>query len=218
MTVMSASEYLPPRKSFIALKHAASRCKGCELYKNATQTVFGAGNAIPLVLFVGEQPGDKEDLAGKPFVGPSGKLLERALVDAKLNTIPHYITNAVKHFKFQRVGKRRLHQKPRDGEIDACRPWLESEIEVLRPNLIVCLGSSAARSIFRRQVRVTKERGRFLTTEWEIPALVTVHPSAILRSGDGKARAESYAEFVRELRKISPKLSKLKPPSKNEAI
>jgi uracil-DNA glycosylase len=215
---MSASEYLPSRKSFIALKHAASRCKGCELYKKATQTVFGAGNVKPLVLFVGEQPGDKEDLAGKPFVGPAGKVLERALADAKLNNLRHYVTNAVKHFKFQRVGKRRLHQKPRDGEIDACRPWLESEIEVLHPKLLVCLGTSAASSLFRRHISVTNERGRFLTTEWEIPALVTVHPASILRASDEKTRAEGYTEFVRDLQKISPMLNKLEVSPKNEAI
>ena len=182
------------------LRELASGCRACELWRNATQTVFGEGPTRATVLIVGEQPGNSEDLEGAPFVGPAGRLLDRGLVEAGIDRETVYVTNVVKHFKWRRApsGKRRIHQKPDRGEIEACRPWLEAEVARVRPRLIVCLGATAAQALLGRQFRVTREHGQVLESDLG-PALATVHPSAILRAPDD-ARDETYAGFVEDLR------------------
>lgn len=190
---------MPKTLSLPALTRAAKKCQGCDLYKNATQTVFGAGDEGAKILFVGEQPGDQEDRAGEPFIGPAGQLLDRALADAGITRDDAYVTNAVKHFKWEPRGKRRIHGKPSARQIDACKPWLESEIEVVNPRLIVALGSSAAMALMGSNFRVTQERGKILKTESGRPLLATVHPSSLLRMPDPDARHAAYAQFVHEL-------------------
>lgn len=187
------------------LAAAAQKCRACELYKNATQAVLGAGPARARVLMVGEQPGDKEDLAGKPFVGPAGRLLDQALQDAGIVRADVYITNAVKHFKFEERGKRRIHKKPSTSEIEACHPWLEAELALIRPRITVCLGATAARAVFRQPRPVLKDRGQF----FEVPAVglvtVTVHPSSILRS-DRIQRTKDYEAFLQDLRGVRERM------------
>jgi uracil-DNA glycosylase len=182
-----------------SLKEASLRCHGCDLYKYATQTVFGEGRVRARFMFVGEEPGDKEDLAGHPFVGPAGHLLHRAMQEAGIGEDDAYVTNAVKHFKFVMRGKRRIHVKPRAIEIRACRPWLEAEIKLVKPALLVVLGATAAQAIFGSKFRVTQHRGRI----WELPfarALATVHPSAVLRAPDDETRHRELAAFIADLR------------------
>ena len=195
----SAADFLPPVSTLPALRQAASGCRGCGLYRSATQTVFGEGPARARLMLVGEQPGDQEDRAGHPFVGPSGRLLDEALEEAGIDRDAVYVTNAVKHFKFvrQELTRRRLHKKPAAGEVRACRPWLEEEIKVVRPVLIVALGSTAAQSLLGPAFRVTRERGRVVESPAG-PVLATVHPSAVLRA-PGKARAAEQRAFVRDL-------------------
>jgi len=195
----SAADFLPPLSTLPALRQAASGCRGCGLYRDATQTVFGEGPARARLMLVGEQPGDQEDRAGHPFVGPSGRLLDEALEEAGIDRDAVYVTNAVKHFKFvrQELTRRRLHKKPAAGEVRACRPWLEEEIKVVRPALIVALGSTAAQSLLGPGFRVTRERGRVVESPAG-PVLATVHPSAILRA-PGEARAAEQRAFVRDL-------------------
>lgn len=183
------------------MRTAAVECQGCDLYKRATQTVFGEGPRGARWVLVGEQPGDWEDRLGHPFVGPAGRLLERALADAGVPRAAVYITNAVKHFKWTARGKRRLHQRPREGEIDACRPWLVAELKVLKPRVLVCLGATAARAAFGRAVTLKEFRGRYTETPLAVATFVTIHPSAILRL-DGPARADAYATFVADLRSL----------------
>jgi DNA polymerase len=184
------------------LREASAGCRGCDLYEDATQTVFGAGAAHARLLLIGEQPGDVEDTRGVPFVGPAGKLLARALADAALRDTPTYMTNAVKHFHYRREGKRRLHQTPRAGHVSACRPWLQAEVEAVHPELTVCLGSTAAKSALGNDVRVLRDRGAVLEREGVVGSgsyLVTVHPSSVLR-GPPEDRDEAYAALVSDLK------------------
>ncbi len=193
----SAAPLVPERPTLPKLREAAAGCTACDLYKTGTQTVFGEGSRSAEVMFVGEQPGDQEDLAGKPFVGPAGKLLDEALVDAGIDRKAVYVTNVVKHFKWQGRGKRRIHQKPNWSEIAACRPWLEAEFDVVQPRVLVCLGATAAQALLGRQFRVTRERGRPVESELAEHVIATVHPSSILR--DPETREQEYAAFVDDL-------------------
>jgi DNA polymerase len=202
----SAAEFLPPTRSLDALRGAAAGCRGCGLYENATQTVFGEGSKRADVMFVGEQPGDQEDLQGRPFVGPAGKLFDRALEEAGIDRSTVYVTNAVKHFKWTPAprGKRRIHKKPSAEEIRACRPWLDAEIEAVTPKVIVALGATAAQALLGRTFKVTERRGELIETE-DIDALVTatVHPSSILRAPDEVSRASAFESLVRDLATVA---------------
>lgn len=204
---MSATDFFPTRKTLPALHKAASQCEGCPLYAHATQTVFGEGPANASVMLVGEVPGDREDREGKPFVGPAGRLMDEALEQAGIDRKTVYITNAVKHFKFVLAGKRRLHQKPTWKEMTACRPWLEAEIEVIQPKVIVCLGATAAQSLLGKDFRLTRELGKFQASDWAPWILATYHPAAVLRAPDEKARMQLREELFSALRMISDKLS-----------
>ncbi len=199
---------LPTKGDWPALKEAAESCRACPLWKNATCTVFGEGPLHARVLVVGEQPGDQEDLAGRPFVGPAGQLFDRALQTAGVPRDHLYVTNAVKHFKWTPQGKRRLHQKPTSREIAACRPWLTAEIDHVKPKLLVCLGSTAVHSVVGNGIKVTQDRGQTLPTEFGIPALIPVHPSSLLRQPDRSREAADFAAFVADLAKIQDFLSK----------
>jgi DNA polymerase len=190
----------PDTSSLTTLRKAAKGCTACHLYKHATQTVFGEGPKNARLMLLGEQPGDQEDLAGKPFVGPAGRLLDRALEEAGISRNEVYVTNTVKHFKWEPRGKRRLHQKPNSREIAACRPWLEAELRLVRPKLLVCLGATAAQSIFGPAFRVTRERGKVLGSEIAPKVLATVHPSSLLRQPDEESRQREYTRFVADLR------------------
>jgi uracil-DNA glycosylase family protein len=198
----SAGEYIPQHPTLRALPEAVQHCRGCDLYLHATQAVFGEGPKSADIVFIGEQPGDEEDRQGYPFVGPSGKLLDRALVDAGIDRSLVYVTNTVKHFKFEERGKRRLHKKPNGMEIRACRPWLEAEINLIQPQIVVCLGATVAQSIFGSTYRLTKERGQFVRNSWAPHVTSTVHPSAILRAADEERRHLEYEKFVADLRKV----------------
>ncbi|HEX9969364.1 MAG TPA: UdgX family uracil-DNA binding protein [Acidimicrobiales bacterium] len=198
---MSAAEFVPTGPvSLDDLRAAAQGCRGCHLFENATQTVFGEGGHRADVVLVGEQPGDQEDRLGEPFVGPAGKLLDRALHDAGLDREQAYVTNVVKHFKWKPAGKRRLHQKPNAEEIGACRPWLEAELEQLKPRIVVCLGATAAQALLGRSFKVTQQRGRIVEWDREPLALATVHPSSILRAPDDATRHREYDAFVADLK------------------
>lgn len=190
-----AEEFVPHTSDLARLRAAARGCQGCELHRRATRTVFGEGPENAQVVMIGEQPGDREDLAGHPFVGPAGTLLDRALMDAGIDRDAVYLTNAVKHFKFTERGKRRIHQRPGRTEIVACTPWLSAELGAIRPRLVVCLGAIAAQALFGTDFRITRERGHVIVQD-ERHALATVHPSAVLRSPD---RAVAYDEFVSDL-------------------
>ena len=198
----SAASFLPEALSLPALREAAAGCKGCDLWKLGTQTVFGEGSEPALVMFVGEQPGDQEDRAGKPFVGPAGRLLDRALAEAGIDRSATYMTNAVKHFKWQARGKRRIHQKPTWTEVTACRPWLEAELAVVRPRVLVLLGATAAQSLLGRQFRVTQNRRRLVESDLAEAVTATIHPSAILR-GEPEQRETEFAAFVEDLRFVA---------------
>jgi uracil-DNA glycosylase len=198
----SAEEYLPLRKSIPAMRKAAQNCQGCQLYKNATQAVFGRGDERATVMFVGEQPGDVEDRNGKAFSGPSGNLLMDALKDAGIDPAAAYFTNAVKHFGFQERGKRRLHKKPRILDIRACRPWLQAEIITVKPAVIVCLGSSATVSVAGKSYKVTEMRGKFIATELAPKVMLTVHPASILRARP-EDRELQRKLFVNDLKKVA---------------
>jgi DNA polymerase len=186
--------------SLKTLREAAANCRACPLWKNATQTVFGEGPQHAQAMLVGEQPGDKEDLAGKPFVGPAGQLLDRALEEAGVDRKKVYITNAVKHFKFVPRGKIRLHQKPTTPEIKACRQWYERELASIKPDLVVAMGATAAQSVFGKITPINKNRGRLIDLDGGIKALVTVHPSYLLRQPDADAKAREYQRFVDDLK------------------
>ena len=196
----TAADYFPERLSLTSLRDAARDCRACPLWRTGTQTVFGEGRKASRLLLVGEQPGDKEDLEGRPFVGPAGRLLDEALEEAGIDRSDAYVTNAVKHFKWVGRGKRRIHQKPNATEIRACRPWLDAEIAALRPRAVVCLGATAAQALLGRGVRVTQDRGRPLETTLAPVAFATVHPSSILRAPDPEARRREHALFVDDLR------------------
>jgi uracil-DNA glycosylase len=206
---VSASDFLPRNRSLESLRQAAKSCKGCELYLNATQTVFGDGPGHASVMLVGEQPGDIEDQKGEPFVGPAGRMLDRALEDARISRDEVYVTNAVKHFKWIWRGKRRLHQKPSVRQVVACRPWLEVEIEVVQPEILVCLGATAAQSVIGKSVAIMKERGKFIDSVLGKLAFVTIHPSAILRQRDNDEREQEYRRFASELKLVKRKLQSL---------
>ncbi len=178
----------------------AAGCRNCDLWENATQTVFGEGNPKADVMLVGEQPGDREDREGRPFVGPAGKLLDRALVEAGIERKDAYVTNVVKHFKWEPRGKRRIHKKPNAAEINACFPWLEAELALVAPDLLICLGATAAQALLGKAFRVTQSRGKVIRNVLDVPVLATVHPSSILRAPDDETRRAEYGEFVRDLR------------------
>jgi uracil-DNA glycosylase len=206
---ISASDFLPRTLSLESLRQAAKSCKGCDLYLNATQTVFGAGPSHASVMLVGEQPGDLEDQKGEPFVGPAGRMLDRALEDARISRDEVYVTNAVKHFKWIWRGKRRLHQKPSIRQVVACRPWLEVEIEAVQPQILVCMGATAAQSVVGKPVPIMKERGKFIDSALGKLAFVTIHPSAILRQRDKDEREEEYGRFASEMKLVKRKLQSL---------
>ncbi len=202
-----ANLLLPLHPTIPALRKAAQDCRACDLWQRGTQTVFGEGARGAKVIFVGEQPGDKEDLEGKPFVGPAGALLDKALVEAGIDRAKVYVTNAVKHFKWEPRGKRRIHKKPNAAEIAACRPWLEAEIAVLKPKVVVCLGATAAQALLGRDFRVTQHRGEFVDSSIASYVMATVHPSSILRAPDDETRHEEMRRFVADLKKLSRVLS-----------
>jgi len=200
----TAAPWVPDRGGLGALQHAARDCQGCDLWRNATQTVFGEGPSHPDLFLVGEQPGDKEDLAGHPFVGPAGQVLDEALAAVGIDRRRAYVTNAVKHFKWERgSGKRRIHAKPNQVEIIACRPWLDAELAVLRPRVLVCLGSTAAQALLGRTFRVTVHRGQWVSSPLAPHVLATVHPSSILRARDDAERAEAMEAFIGDLRPVA---------------
>lgn len=196
---MSAADFLPEELTLPALREAAAGCRGCQLWQVGTQTVFGEGDAAARALFVGEQPGDQEDRAGKPFAGPAGRVFDEALEAAGIDRSSVYVTNAVKHFKWQARGKRRIHQKPNWTEITACRPWLEAELEAVKPRVLVLLGATAAQSLLGRDFRVTQHRGELLDSGLAEAVTATVHPSSILR-GEPADREANFAAFVDDLR------------------
>jgi uracil-DNA glycosylase family protein len=208
----SASDFLPDRISLPQLRTASKVCRGCDLYCHATQTVFGEGSRDAFVMFVGEQPGDQEDLAGKPFIGPAGRLLDDVMeevgIDRKRDV---YVTNAVKHFKFEPRGKRRIHSKPSAREVAACRPWLEAEIKVVKPSIIVCLGATASQSLFGSGFKLTKHRGEVIDDQpWARWMMATYHPSALLRMPDEQLRHEARANFRRDLQIVARQIAKAK--------
>lgn len=202
-----ATEYFPQQKTLPAFREAAADCEACDLYQRGTQTVFGAGTRNAEVLFVGEQPGNDEDLEGEPFVGPAGKLLDKVLEEVGIDRRKAYVTNVVKHFKWEPRGKRRIHKKPNGREIAACRPWLEAEIALVKPKVIVCLGATAAQALLGANFRVSKQRGKFMESDLAPYIIATIHPSAILRAPDD-TRHEQHRLFVGDLKKVADVISK----------
>jgi len=207
-TTRANADLTPGFRSVAAARRAARGCRACHLYQHATQTVFGEGPVRAPIMMVGEQPGDAEDLAGHPFVGPAGKLLDRALAEAGIDRQIVYLTNAVKHFKFEPRGKRRIHKKPDSAEIGACRPWLEAEIALVKPRILVCLGATAAQALLGRAVKVTAQRGTFVPSPLASRVTMTVHPSSILRAPDEESRRADMKLFVRDLKRIAAELGK----------
>lgn len=193
-------ELLPEKQTLPALRAAAAGCRACELWRTGTRTVFGEGAGQAVVVLVGEQPGDREDLTGHPFVGPAGAVLDRALQEAGIDRDAVYVTNAVKHFRWERRGKRRIHQKPDAGHVAACRPWLTAELQAVRPRLVVCLGATAVLSVLGPSTRVLRDRGRVFPIDGGPSAMPTVHPSSILRAPSDDARDGAYRDFVADLR------------------
>jgi DNA polymerase len=206
----SARGFLPDPRTLESLREAAKDCKGCDLYKNATQTVFGEGPPQADLVFVGEQPGDQEDRRGRPFIGPAGRILDKAFAEAGISRDQVYVTNAVKHFKWIWRGKRRLHQKPSIREVMACKPWLDAEIELVRPRIVVCLGATAAQSYLGRPVLITKERGKFIAPGSGPLAFVTIHPSAIYRHREKHEQDEEYRRLAAEIKLLKKKLRSIK--------
>ncbi len=202
----SAAAFLPATVTLASLQSAAAACTGCDLYKQATQTVFGEGDAHARLLFVGEQPGDQEDREGRPFVGPSGRILDRALAEVGIDRRLVYVTNAVKHFKWEPQGKRRKHKKPTASEIAACKPWLDAELRVVQPDAVVCLGVTAAQAVFGHPVRLQDFRGKGQHLPSVGMVFVTIHPSAVLRSPDPQQREKAYQSFVTDLRSVGVQL------------
>jgi uracil-DNA glycosylase family protein len=196
---VTAADYLPERVTLESLREAAKVCHGCDLWRNATQTVFGEGPADAELMFVGEQPGDQEDKLGQPFVGPAGRIFDQALEEVGIDRSRVFVTNAVKHFKWQPRGKRRIHQKPNAAELAACRPWLDAELAVVQPRVLVCLGATAAQALLGRAFRVTKQRGTPVDSPLAELVIATIHPSAILRAED---RDAEYAGFVADLQRV----------------
>jgi uracil-DNA glycosylase family protein len=204
----SAADFFPERKSLKAFREAAADCKGCDLWERGTQTVFGEGARHAEVMFVGEQPGNEEDLTGHPFVGPAGRLLNDALEEAGIDRRKTYVTNVVKHFKWEPRGKRRIHKKPNAREIFACRPWLEAEINLVKPNVIVCLGATAAQALLGSKFKVSKQRGQFIESTLAPYIMATVHPSSILRVPDEETRHVEKRRFIDDLKRVAGVLSK----------
>ena len=208
-SAVSAAEFIPETNELDQLAAASQFCEGCSLYKNATQTVFGQGPESARIVFVGEQPGDNEDIQGEPFVGPAGQLLDDCFEKAGIDRSDVYITNVVKHFKWEPQGKRRLHKKPGVREMNACKPWLEKEIEVLGPEVVVCLGATAAQALIGRDFRITKQRGEWITTDWADRTIATYHPSALLRAPDDEARERMMGMFMEDLAAVRTVLDEL---------
>lgn len=206
----TARPWLPEKPTLPRLREAAAGCKGCDLWQRGTQTVFGEGSPHARVIMVGEQPGDKEDLQGRPFVGPAGAVLDKALAEAGIDRNDVYVTNIVKHFKWEPRGKRRIHKKPNALEISACRPWLEAEIAVTRPEVVVLLGATAAQGILGRDFRVTQHRGEWVSSDIAPFVLATVHPSSILRAPDDESRHEEMRKFVADLKTVARQIHKKK--------
>ena len=202
--LVTAADFLPDRLTLPALREAAQGCRGCELYQRATQAVFGEGLLEAELMLVGEQPGDQEDLAGKPFVGPAGRLLDQALEEAGIDRALAYVTNVVKHFKWEPRGKRRIHAKPTWAEMTACRPWLEAELALVRPQVLVCLGATAAQALLGKQFRVTRERGKLVESDLAPHVTATIHPSAVLRQRDDESRRQELRALVDDLRMVAP--------------
>ncbi len=202
----SVAELIPPQPTLDRLREVSQECRGCDLWENATQTVFGEGPRRARVLLVGEQPGDREDIEGHPFVGPAGRLLDAALEAAGIARDDVYITNAVKHFRWEARGKRRLHKKPSMEQVNACRPWLEAEIDLVGPEVVVCLGATAAQALLGREFRVSRQRGEFVPTVDGPLLTATVHPSSILRAPDERREAE-MAAFVADLKTVAERLT-----------
>ncbi len=207
MVIQTAAPLIPPRPTLNKLRDVAAECKACHLWKTGTQTVFGEGRQSSLIMFVGEQPGDKEDLSGRPFVGPAGALLDKSLEEAGIDRGKVYVTNVVKHFKWEPRGKRRIHKKPNAAEITACRPWLQSEINVIKPRAIICLGSTAAQAIISPKFKVSIQRGLFVPSDLAEYVTATVHPSSILRAPSDEARRVERERFVEDLKKIRAALA-----------
>ncbi len=206
----TAAPLIPSRPTIEKLQQVARNCRACPLWKTGTQTVFGEGSRHAQVVFVGEQPGNDEDLAGKPFVGPAGKLLDKALVEAGIDRDEVYVTNAVKHFKWEPSGKRRIHKKPNSREIAACRPWLEAELEVLKPKVLICLGATAAQALIAKNFKVSQQRGELIESDLAENVMATVHPSSILRAPDDDTRHAEMARFVADLKKVAAVIHGLK--------
>jgi uracil-DNA glycosylase family protein len=198
-----ATPFVPDTSSLSVAAKAVQKCKGCDLYKHATQAVFGEGSPKARLVLVGEVPGDQEDLQGKPFVGPAGAILDKALAEIRLSRDKVYVTNAVKHFKFERTPKRRIHKTPSSGEIQACRPWLFKELEIVKPDVLVCLGASASKALLGPSFRLLKQRGQFVESVWAPKVLATYHPSAVLRADDDAGREKIYGMLVADLKKAA---------------
>jgi uracil-DNA glycosylase family protein len=199
----TAAPFVPTTSSVDTLREAVRACRGCDLYKHATQAVFSQGPQDAHIALVGEVPGDQEDLRGAPFVGPAGEVLDRALAQVELKRGELYVTNAVKHFKFERAGKRRIHKTPSPIEVTACRPWLQAELAIVTPRIVVCLGATAARSMIGDHFRLMKQHGQWMKTEWAPMTMATIHPSAVLRGEDPPAQERSYAILVGDLAKVA---------------
>lgn len=206
----SAANLIPERPSLLKLRLAVQHCQSCDLYRFATQAVFGEGPPHASIVFIGEEPGNDEDIQGHPFVGPAGKLLDRAFTDAGIQRSDVYLTNVIKHFKFEQRGKRRLHKKPRASEIEACQPWLEAELLLIKPKIVVCLGATAAQALLGATFRLTQHRGKFFEHAQAQCVTATVHPSSILRAPDAQQRHAQYSEFVQDLKNIQSQLRKLR--------
>jgi len=202
----SAAPLVPRKPTLPKLRQAAAGCRACDLWERGTQTVFGEGGSRARVMLVGEQPGDREDLEGRPFVGPAGRILDDSLEKAGIDRRAVYVTNVVKHFKWEPRGKRRIHQKPNSVEIGACRPWLDAEIALVKPDVVVCLGATAAQALLGRTFRVSRQRGEFVPSSLAPRVLATVHPSSILRAPDDETRRAETARFVADLKKVAKAL------------
>lgn len=207
-TELSAQQLIPRHPTLAALRKAAAGCKACDLWQHATQTVFGEGPDSARIVMVGEVPGDQEDRQGHPFVGPAGAVLDRALVAAGIDRSEVYVTNIVKHFKFEPRGKRRIHKKPNAIQIAACRPWLDAELAVIRPQIVVLLGATAAQAVLGRNFRVTQHRGQWVQAKIAPSVLATVHPSSILRAQDDESRHHEMAQFIADLKPVAELLKR----------
>ena len=210
-TQQTAAPLIPAQKTIPDLRKAAAGCQACDLWKLGTQTVFGEGGTHVRVMLVGEQPGDQEDLQGRPFVGPAGRILDKAMAEAGIDRDETYVTNAVKHFKWEPRGKRRIHKKPNSIEIAACKPWLEAELSVLKPDVVVCLGATAAQALLGKDFRVSTQRGQFIQSDLAPNVIATVHPSSLLRAPDEETRRIETKRFVDDLKEVEKVIRRLPP-------